>query len=147
MASQRVQERFRGGRRRRWQEHHAPGRNHPSPERVPRRAAQPPRGSQEVRHAALLLRRRGDRWRRGERRDGRWQEAPRGPRRPEGAGDDPGVPEPRESAGAEEPVEALLRARRGAGPAVHRRRWRGRDLGWFSRGGVELCGGGFAGDE
>jgi hypothetical protein len=88
-------------RRRRRQEHDAPGRGHPPPERVPPHAAHTPRGPrQEVRHGVLALLRLRRRW---GRRGGREREARRR-RRPEGAGDDPGVPEPRERAGAEEAV-------------------------------------------
>ena len=96
------------------QERHAPGRGDPPPERVPPRAARP----QEARRAGGLLRRGDGGPRRGGRRGGPWEQEAR--RRPERAGHDPGVPEPRERAGAEELVVAAALGG-GAEAAVHGR--------------------------
>lgn len=104
-------------RRRRRQEHHGPGRGQLLPERVPR----PPHSPKKMRHAGAISRRRGGgRGRRGRRERVRWRRREHGHRRgggggPERAGDDLGVAQPRERAGAEEAVvvEALVGVDRG----------------------------------
>lgn len=118
---------------RRRQEHNAPGRGELLPQRVPHAPGR--HGPEEARHAIRRRRGGGGRGRAGrrERRGRREHGCSGGGGGAEGAGDDPGVAEPREGARAEEamraaPALALVGARsrgparRGAEAAVHRRR-------------------------